>query len=132
MSGTITEALRQAYQKTQAALSFLLQSLQLLGRSILGTFRRTTTPPCKLELAPLKLAVVEVHKRKDRMVLINGYWDPCTLTFIEDESGPDPLELCILGSSHSGDGRARRASRGAGASAAASRTAGASGSKKTS
>ena len=128
MSGTITEALRQAYQKTQAALSFLLQSLQLLGRSILGTFRRTTTPPCKLELAP----VVEVHKRKDRMVLIHGYWDPCTLTFIEDESGPDPLELCILGSTHRGDGRARRALRGAGASAAASRTAGASGSKKTS
>lgn len=126
MSGTITEALRQAYQKTQAALNFLLQSLQLLGRSILGTFRRTTTPPCKLELAPLKLAVVEVHKRKDRMVLIQGYWDPRTLCFIEDEAGPDPLELCIL----SGDELSRRASRGGGASASDSRTAGASDSKK--
>ena len=115
MPVTITEALRQAYRKTQAALTFLLQSLQLLGRSILGTFRRTTTKPCE-----------------DRMVLIHGYWDPRTLCFIEDESGPDPLELCILDSSCSGDGRARRASRGAGASAAASRTAGASDSKKTS
>ena len=119
---TITEALRQAYRKTQAALNFLLQSLQLLGRSILGTFRRTTTPPCKLELAP----VVKIHKRKDRMVLIQGYWDPRSLCFIEDEAGPDPLELCIL----SGDELSRRASRGGGATASESRTAGASDSKK--
>ena len=111
--------------RAKALLALLLEAVMTLGRSILGTFRRTTTPPCKLELAP----VVEVHKRKDRMVLIHGYWDPCTLTFIEDESGPDPLELCILSG---GDGRARRASRGDAASAAASRTAGASGSKKTS
>ena len=57
----------------------------MLGRSILGTSRSSTTAG------------------SDKMEIIAGYWDPRNLCFIE-ESELDQLELCSVGA----DARAAR------------------------
>ena len=96
------------FQKVQALLSLLLESLQLLTRSILGTSRRTITQTC------------------DRMILIPGYWDPQAVCFIEDPEGIDELELCTLGAARDEAARDPRKSHAGASSDEGVGTAGAS------
>ena len=65
--------------RAKALLALLLEAVMTLGRSILGTFRSSTTADCK-----------------DKMDLVHGYWDPQNLCFIEESEG-DLLELCSGG-----------------------------------
>ena len=106
------------FQKVQALLNLLLESLQLLSRSILGTSRRTITKIC------------------DPMVLIPGYWDPQAHHFIEEPESEIELGELVLRTdpevSNSPEvARAPRKSHAGAASVAGARTANASCKTKT-
>ena len=74
--------------KAKELLALLLEAVRMLGRSILGTSRSSTTA---------------CSEPRNKMEIVAGYWDPRNLCFIE-ESALDQLELCSVGA----DARAAR------------------------
>jgi hypothetical protein len=77
-------------------VQLMMYSLRLLGRSILGTFRSSTTESCEIEKLICRTAP---ELGVDDMQIIPGYWDPRNLCFIEEpeELEIDQLEFCSLG-----------------------------------
>ena len=86
-------SLNRLLLEASAFVHLMMYSLRLLGRSILGTFRSSTTESCEIDQLICRTAP---ELGVDDMQIIPGYWDPRNLCFIE-EPELNQLEFCSLG-----------------------------------